>query len=89
MCYPLLDKTLGAHAWGLSAWVDRQRPWDIQSKPLDEPVGLLGHPADLKSGTPQEVEEPVSVDVLFDPKNHAPQSIKGVYHEYFSRSNPY
>jgi hypothetical protein len=47
MCYPKVDKTLGAHTWGLSAWDGRLRPWDAQSSSLSKPVGLLGHPADI------------------------------------------
>ena len=27
VCYPKVDETLGAHIWGLSAWVDR-RLWE-------------------------------------------------------------
>ena len=47
VCYPKVDKTLGAHIWGLSAWVGRQRPWDTESKTFGEPDGLLDHPADI------------------------------------------
>jgi len=47
MCYPRFDTTLGAHIWGLSAWVGRSWLWDILISTLDEPVGLLGHPANL------------------------------------------
>jgi len=39
---------------------------------MSKPDGLLGHPADIESGTPLNVDEPVSVGVPFDPKIHAP-----------------
>jgi len=34
MCYPKSDLTLGAHTWGLSAWVGRLQPWDTASQYL-------------------------------------------------------
>jgi len=34
VCYPKSDEMLGAHTWGLSAWVGRLPPWDTESQNL-------------------------------------------------------
>jgi len=45
-----LTNELGTHTWGSSVWVSRCLLWDTHSFHLSEPEGLLGCPADFKSG---------------------------------------
>jgi len=78
MCYPKVDKTLGAHTWGLSAWVWPAAALGCSKQQLEQARRGYGnlrlHATQRNSslGHHERVDEPESVGVLHDPKNHAP-----------------